>query len=67
MGEDLAEQGAIERLLAAEVVVQHRLVDAGAAGDAVDAGAGIAAFGELESGGGEDAVRRDAGGTGHLY
>ena len=34
-----AQQLAIQRLLVTEVVVQHRLVDAGPAGDAVDAGA----------------------------
>ena len=60
-----AEQGAVETLLAAEVVVEHRLVDAGAAGDAVDAGAGVAACGELDRGGGEDPVGRDAGRRGH--
>ena len=58
--EDLAEQRAVEALLAVEVVVEHRLVHAGAAGDAIDAGAGEAALGELEGGGGEDAVGRDA-------
>ena len=57
-----AQERAVERLLAAEVVVEHRLVDAGAAGDAVHAGAGVAALGELERGGGEDAVGRDGGG-----
>ncbi len=60
-----AEQGAIQSLLALEVVVEHRLVDAGAAGDAVDAGAGEAARGEFDRGGGEDGVRGDAGGARH--
>ena len=60
-GEHLAEQGAVERALALEVVVDHRLVDAGAAGDAIDAGAAEPALGELEGGGGEDAVGGDAG------
>ena len=60
-----AQQRAVEALLALEVVVEHRLVDLGAAGDAVDAGAGEAALGELEGGGGEDAVGRDAGRASH--
>src|SRR6266487_2258980 len=50
-GEHLAQQRAVQLLFAREVVVEHRLVHAGAAGDAVDAGAGVAAFGELERGG----------------
>ena len=49
------EDLAVERRLAAEVVVDHRLVDAGGAGDAVDVGAGVAAGGELGGGGGEHA------------
>ena len=56
---------AVERALAREVVVDHRLVDRGAAGDAIDAGAGEAARGELARGGGEDArsgVRGRGGG-----
>ena len=47
------EDLAVERRLAPEVVVDHRLVDAGGAGDAVDVGAGEAARGELGGGGGE--------------
>ena len=64
--EHLPQEDAIEALLALEVVVEHRLVDAGAAGDAVDAGAGEAVRGEFEGGGGQDAVRRDARGTAHM-
>src|SRR5439155_15287055 len=64
-GEMAAQERAIELLLAAEVVVEHGLVDAGATGDAVDAGAGKAALGELGGGGGEDAVGGDAGAAGH--
>ncbi len=45
--EHVAEDLAVERRLAAEVVVDHRLVEAGGAGDAVDAGAGEATGGEL--------------------
>ena len=63
--ENLAEQRAVEALLAVKVVVQHGLVHAGAAGNAVDARAGVAAFGELQRGGGEDAVGRDARGSTH--
>ena len=59
----LAEHGAVQRVLAGEVVVDHRLVDAGAAGDAVDGGRGEAARAELEGGGGEDAAA-GAGGLG---
>ena len=43
----LAQNGEVQRGLAAEVVVEHRLVDAGAAGDAIDLGAVEAAGGEL--------------------
>jgi hypothetical protein len=39
-----------------EVVVDHRLVEAGACGDAVDGGGGESAEGELGGGGGEDAL-----------
>ena len=51
--EHLAEDLLIERRLALEVVVDHRLVDVGGAGDAVDVGAGEAARRELGGGGGE--------------
>ena len=44
----------VELALAAEVVVEHRLVDAGARGDAVGAGGVVAALGELERRGAED-------------
>ena len=40
--EHVAEDFAVERGLAGEVVVDHRLVDARGAGDAIDAGAGEA-------------------------
>ena len=63
--EGLAQQRAVQPLLAVEVVVEHRLVDAGAAGDAIDAGAGEAARGEFDGGGGEDPVGGDARGPGH--
>ena len=60
------QQRTVERLLALEVVVQHRLVDVGAPGDAVDAGAGKAAFGELEGCGVEDLVRGDPTAARHI-
>jgi hypothetical protein len=63
--EGVAQQGPVQPLLAAEVVVEHRLVDAGSAGDAIDAGAGIAAGGEFDGGGRENPVGRDAGGACH--
>src|SRR5262249_46094452 len=60
--EHVAEDFSVEGGLAGEVVVDHRLVQAGGAGDAVDAGAGEAAGGELRGGGGEDPVAgADAG------
>jgi hypothetical protein len=55
-GEDGAEDGGVEGLLAVEVVVDHRLVEAGAGGDAVDGGGGEAAESELGGGGVEDAL-----------
>ena len=64
-GERAPEQRAVQALFAVEVVVEHRLVHAGAAGDAVDASAAEAAGGEFDRGGGEDAIRRHAGGTRH--
>ena len=63
--EHLSQERTVQPLLAAEVVVEHRLVDPGAAGDAIDAGAGEPACAELERGGGEDGVRGDAGGARH--
>jgi len=48
------------------VVVEHRLVDAGAAGDPVDARPSEAARRELAGGGGQDAFGRDAGRASHL-
>ena len=62
--EHVAEDLAVERGLAAEVVVDHRLVQARGAGDAVDAGAGEAARGELGRGGGKHAVARRVGAGG---
>ena len=63
--EGVAQQRAVQPLLAVEVVVQHRLVDAGAPGDSIDARSGEAARGEFDRGGGEDPVRGDARGPGH--
>ena len=54
--EMLADDGGVEGALARKVVVDHRLVDAGAAGDAVDGGRGEAARAELVGGGGENAA-----------
>ena len=65
-GENLAEQRAVKSLLAVKMILEHRLVDAGAAGNAIDARTGVAALGELEGGGGEDAVGRNAGGSTHI-
>src|SRR5688500_15855789 len=59
--EHVAQDLAIERGLAGEVVVDHRLVQPGGARDAVDVGAGVAFGGELAGGGREDAVARDGG------
>src|SRR5262249_13184178 len=56
-GENLAE----EILLVAEVMVEHPLVDAGAAGDAVDAGARETFCRELSQRGGKDALSRARG------
>ena len=56
-GESLDADGhdlAVQRQLAAEVVVEERLVDARAAGDAIDAGGGEAAVREFVGGGAED-------------
>ena len=64
--EHLAKQRAVESLLAVKVVVEHGLVHAGAAGNAIDARAGVAALGELQGGGGEDAVGRNARGSTHI-
>ena len=56
--EEVAQDGAIQGGLVLEVVVEHRLVHAGARGDAVDLGAVEAARGEL------DRPRRRAGARG---
>jgi hypothetical protein len=45
------------------VVVDHRLVDAGLPGDAVDAGGGKSALGELGGGRPEDELSGIAGGA----
>ena len=50
----VADDLGVERALAAEVVVEHRLVDAGAGGDAVGAGGVVAALGEFVRRGAED-------------
>jgi len=55
-GEDAAEDLEVEGELVVEVVVDHRLVEAGAAGDGVDGGAAEAVEGELGDGGGEDGL-----------
>ena len=60
-GEHVAEDLAIEPGLAAEVVVDHRLVQARGVGDAIDAGAGEPVRGEGGGGGGKDAVARGIG------
>ena len=60
-GEALADDRAIEGDLAAEVVVDHRLVHAGAVGDAVHAGAAEAVGGEFGACGLEDEGLRIAG------
>ena len=54
--EHVAKNLAVELGLAAEVVVNHRLVQAGGGGDAVDAGAGKAVRGKGGGGGGEDTI-----------
>src|SRR5262245_20724047 len=64
--EDLPEERAVERLFAAKMVVEHCVVDASAAGDAVDPGARVAALLELERGDIEDAVRGHGGGSRHI-
>ncbi len=64
-GEHLAQQRAVQLPFAREVVIEHRLVHGGAAGDAVDAGAGVAALGELERGGMQDLLGRDAAAAAH--
>src|SRR6185437_13961514 len=48
------EHGEVQPLLAAEIVVEHALVDAGSLGDAVDPRPVIAALRELGHGRGED-------------
>ena len=53
--EDVADDAGVEGALVREVVVDHRLVDACAAGDAIDGGGGEAVGAELVAGGGEDA------------
>ena len=53
-GEHVAQDLAIERRLAVEVVVDHRLVQPGGAGDAIHVGAGVAAGGENLSSGAQD-------------
>ena len=64
-GEDAAEDLDVEGDLVVEVVVDHRLVDAGAAGDGVHRGAAEAVGGELGDGGVEDVLAGIAGRPGH--
>ena len=61
--EHVAEDLEVEAVLAAVVVVEHRLVDARLGGDAVDAGGVVAALGELAGGGGKDRGLGIAGGA----
>jgi hypothetical protein len=56
--EHVVEDLAVEGGLAAEVVVDHRLVDARGPRDAVDAGSGKAAGGKLGRGGGQQPLAR---------
>ena len=64
--EQVVQDRAVEGGLVLEVVVEHRLVHAGPAGDAVDLGAVEAAGRELRGGGGEQSSPGgfDGGGTG---
>ena len=55
-GVPVTDDGRVELALAREVVIDHRLVHAGAAGDAIDAGRGEPARGELVGRGSEDAA-----------
>ena len=54
LAQHVADDVAIEGELVLEVVVDHRLVHAGGAGDVVDADAVEAAMREARGGGGED-------------
>ena len=54
LGVGALQDGDVQPLLAAEVVVDHALGGAHAIGDLVDAGAGVTAFGELGGGDLED-------------
>ena len=56
----------VNRALAPEVVIEHGLVDPGTAGDAIDAGAGEAAGGELGRSRSQDALGRDSGWSCHF-
>ena len=53
--EDVADDAGVEGALVREVVIDHRLVDACAAGDAIDGGGGKTVGPELVAGGGENA------------
>ena len=61
--EVIADDGGVERALVREVVVDHRLVDAGAAGDAVDGGGGKAASAEFVGGRRQDTRAGSGGGA----
>src|SRR5581483_5767811 len=52
----LPDDGRVERRLAGKVVVNHRLVDAGAAGDAIDGGRRESTGAELVARRGENAA-----------
>src|SRR5918994_2071432 len=67
--EDVTDDAGIERALVGKVVVNHRLVDASAAGDAIDGGAGETVRAEFVACGVQDAfprVREGGFGARHL-
>ncbi len=55
-GEHISDDAGIERALVGKVVIDHRLVDPRALGDAVDGGGGKAAGAKLVAGGSEDSL-----------
>ena len=66
--EDVDEDAGVERALVRKMVVDHRLVDAGTAGDAIDGRGGETVGAELVARGGENAlsgVRRRGFRAGH--
>ena len=62
--EHVAEDVSVKLGFVLEVVVDHRLVQAGGGGDLVDAGAGKAVGGEGAGGSGKDAIAGGVGGGG---